>query len=240
MLKTQASALTPQDSLRRALRLAVVVMGVGLVMATGAARAQDDDDEDDKTFEEKIIGNIMAGIGGTNMESRGIEYRERSPLVVPPKLDLPPPESLKGEIKDPNWPKDPDEKRRKAAIAARKKAPTPKSLAEAARPLTPDELNVGRTAAPVRTNNDPLQPGDKPNPMLSPAQLGYTGGLLGMFKSNKPEAVPFTGEPTRETLTQPPAGYQTPSPNYAYGTGPNDQKPIGTHIDVMTGKEVPN
>ncbi len=240
MLKTQASARTPQDSLRRALRLAVVVMGVGLVMATGAARAQDDDDEDDKTFEEKIIGNIMAGIGGTNMESRGIEYRERSPLVVPPKLDLPPPESAKGEIKDPNWPKDPDEKRRKAAIAARKKAPTPKSLAEAARPLTPDELNAGRTAAPVRTNSDPLQPGDKPNPMLSPAQLGYTGGLLGMFKGNKPEAVPFTGEPTRETLTQPPAGYQTPSPNYAYGTGPNDQKPVGTHIDVMTGKEVPN
>jgi hypothetical protein len=76
--------------------------------------------------------------------------------------------------------------------------------------------------------------------MLSPEQLGYTGGLLGMFKSSKPEAVPFTGEPTRETLTQPPAGYQTPSPSYAYGTGPNDQKPLGTHIDVMTGKEVPN
>jgi hypothetical protein len=146
---------------------------------------------------------------------------------------------VKGEIKDPNWPKDPDEKRRKAAIAARKKA-SPKSLAEAARPLTPDELNAGRTAAPVRTNSDPLQPGDKPNPMLSPEQLGYTGGLLGMFKSSKPEAVPFTGEPTRETLTQPPAGYQTPSPSYAYGTGPNDQKPLGTHIDVMTGKEVPN
>ena len=76
--------------------------------------------------------------------------------------------------------------------------------------------------------------------MLSPAQLGYTGGLLGIFKGNKPEAVPFTGEPTRETLTQPPSGYQTPSPNFAYGTGINDQKPIGTHLDVMTGKEVPN
>ena len=24
-------------------------------------------------------------------------------------------------------------------------------------------------------------------------------------------------EPTREALTQPPVGYQTPSPNYAYG-----------------------
>ena len=31
-----------------------VVLGVGLVMAAGAARASDDD-EDDKTFEEKVI-----------------------------------------------------------------------------------------------------------------------------------------------------------------------------------------
>ena len=100
----------------------------------------------------------MAGIGGTNMENRGIDYRERSPLVVPPKLDLPPPESCKSEIKDPNWPKDPDEARRKAAIAARKKG-KPRSSTEAARPLTPSELNVGRTAAPARTNNDPVAAG---------------------------------------------------------------------------------
>ena len=43
-----------EDALTRALRLAVVALGVGLVMAAGVARAQDDD-EDDKTFEEKII-----------------------------------------------------------------------------------------------------------------------------------------------------------------------------------------
>ena len=240
MRKSETSGWMKQSSSRaltRALRLSAVALGVGLLMASNVARAQDDDE--DKTFEEKIIDGIMAGIGGTNMDNRGIDYRERSPLVVPPKLDLPPPESVKGEIKDPNWPKDPDEKRRKEAIAARKKA-SPKSLTEAARPLTPDELNAGRTAAPARTNNDPVKPGDVPNPMLSPAQLGYTGGLFNMFKGNKPESVPFTGEPTRETLTQPPAGYQTPSPNFAYGTGPNDQKPLGTHLDVMTGKEVNN
>ncbi|MCK7475245.1 MAG: hypothetical protein MZV49_21035 [Rhodopseudomonas palustris] len=35
-------------------------------------------------FEEKIIKNIMSGLGGTNMDNRGITYRERSPLVVLP------------------------------------------------------------------------------------------------------------------------------------------------------------
>jgi hypothetical protein len=109
------------SSLSRALRFAAIALGVGLVMAAGPVRAADDEDEDDKTFEEKIIEGIMRGIGGTNMENRGIEYRERSPLVVPPKLDLPPPAATAAEVKAPNWPKDPDEQRRKAAVAARKK-----------------------------------------------------------------------------------------------------------------------
>ena len=207
-------------ALMRAMRLAVVALGVGLVLTAGAARAADDE-EDDKTFEEKIIEGIMAGIGGTNMENRGIEYRERSPLVVPPKLDLRPPEAVKSEIKDPNWPKDPDEQRRKAAIAARKKEN--KDPREASRVLTPSELNAVKTTPRARTSNDPVQPGNSSNnPMLSPAQLGYTGGFSGLFGGNKTETAPFKGEPTRDSLTQPPPGYQTPSPNFAYGTGPKE------------------
>src|ERR1700704_2158743 len=115
MRRTEASGWMVQNSsgtLRRGLRFAVVALGIGLVMTAGAARAQQAE-EDDKTFEEKIIEGIMAGIGGTNMENRGIEYRERSPLVVPPKLDLRPPESMPSEVKTANWPKDPDEQRRK-------------------------------------------------------------------------------------------------------------------------------
>ena len=58
--------------------------------------------------------------------------------------------------------------------------------------------------------------------ILSPSQLGYNGGLMGMFGGSKVETAPFKGEPTRESLTQPPPGYQTPSPNFAYGTGPKE------------------
>jgi hypothetical protein len=165
------------------------------------------------------------------MENRGIEYRERSPLVVPPKLDLPPPVSTSAEVNNPKWPKDPDEARRKAAIAARKKES--KDPREASRVLLPSELNVARTAAPARTSNDPIQPGVSSNPMLSPSQLGYTGGLSGLFGGNKAETAPFKGEPTRESLTQPPAGYQTPSPDYAYGTGPKESlnKQYDPHSD---------
>jgi type IV secretory pathway VirB10-like protein len=220
----KASGRTVQKSSRaliRALRLAAIALGIGLVMTAGAVRAQDDD-EDDKTFEEKIIEGIMAGIGGTNMENKGIEYRERSPLVVPPKIDLPPPASASADVKAPNWPKDPDEQRRKAAIAARKK--DNKDPREASRVLTPSELKKGKVAASARTSNDPIQPGNQNNnPILSPSQLGFNGSLSSLFGgSNKSETAPFKGEPTRESLTQPPSGYQTPSPNFAYGTGPKE------------------
>src|ERR1700720_3134029 len=138
MRDAEASGWIVQNSsgaLRRGLRLAAVALGVGLVMTAGAARAQDEDEDDGKTFEEKVIEGIMAGIGGTNMENRGIDYRERSPLVVPPKIDLPPPAGTTAEVKAPTWPKDPDEPRRKAAAAARKKEN--KDPALQARILTP-------------------------------------------------------------------------------------------------------
>jgi len=207
-------------AVRHALRLSAVALGVGLLMASGAARAGDDD-EDDKTFEEKIIDGIMKGMGATNMDDSSIDYRERSPLVVPPKLDLPPPASAAAEKPAPNWPKDPDEARRKAAVAARKKAkPDP---IEAGRILTPGELNAARTTTRTPANaGDSSLPGDPgANAILSPSQLGFTG-FTNIFGGNTTETAPFKGEPTRDSLVQPPPGYQTPSPNFAYGTGPKE------------------
>src|SRR5215469_15427704 len=116
--KTGTSGLMMRSS-SKALRLSAVVLGIGMLMVV-AARAGDDDD-DDKTFEEKVIEGVMKGIGATNMDNSDINYRERSPLVVPPKIDLPPPTSAATEKAVPNWPKDPDEARHRAEVAKRKK-----------------------------------------------------------------------------------------------------------------------
>ncbi len=59
---------------------------------------------------------------------------------------------------------------------------------------------------------------------------------MGMFKGNASESKQFTEEPTRDSLTQPPAGYQTPSSSYAYGTGPKESL-NAKQFDVMSGKE---
>jgi len=55
-----------------------------------------------------------------------------------------------------------------------------------------------------------------------------------MFGGNTAETAPFKGEPTRDTLTQPPPGYQTPSPNFAYGTGPKES--LNKEYDPSQGK----
>lgn len=203
-------------AMRRAL-LTVAVVGIGLATLASTVRAADDDD--DETFEEKVIRNIMTGLGGTNMENTGIEYRERSPLVVPPKIELRSPNDA-AEINVPNWPKDPDVQRRKAAKAAsQQRKNTPE---ESRRVLMPSELaqrSNGPNTVAGSESNLPGNPGA--NAILSPSQLGFNG-FGNVFGGNKSETAPFKGEPTRESLTQPPVGYQTPSPAYAYGTGPKE------------------
>ena len=89
----------------------------------------------------------------------------------------------------------------------------------------PSELNQRGPKASSTANSDSLtQPGGNPgaNAILSPSQLGYSGGFSGLFGGSKTETAPFKEEPTRDSLTQPPPGYQTPSPNFAYGTGPKE------------------
>src|ERR1700753_2900996 len=187
-----------------ALRLAAVALGIGLVMATGVARAQEDEDNDERTFEEKIIDTLMSGLGGTNMDSHGIDYRERSPLVVPPKLDLPPPVKQSAEVNVPNWPKDPDVERVKAYKKSR--AEEVDDPLKDVQSLSPSELNKGkmanRSASGGTGSSDSLTPGGNPGPApLSPSQLGFAGGLSQMIHGKQTETTTFKEEPPRESLT---------------------------------------
>jgi hypothetical protein len=146
--------------------------------------AADDEDEDDKTFEEKVIEGIMRGLGGTNMENRGIDYRERSPLVVPPKIDLPPPGQRAAEPRRRTGQRTPTSSAARPAIEARKKAN--KDPREASRVLTPSELSRARPSRPPRTHRRSGAAGHTSTTRSSaPSQLGYTGGFSGLFGGNK-------------------------------------------------------
>ena len=228
----------PSTTLRRALLGCLCGMLLALPVAASAQQAQDDDED---TFEQRIIKNILGGMG-VNVGQPGIDYRERSPLVIPPSLDLPPPQAAGTAVRNPAWPREPDRK-----VVVRNK---PNARASAEDPgtdsaLTPDELRrgtnprAGRVTDPSQTTGS-IEEANIGRPM-SPSQLGSSSifnwnALMGTHLN---EQTQFTGEPTRDSLTQPPPGYQTPSPNYAYGSGVDKGSgwKIPTILDRAVGRE---
>jgi hypothetical protein len=197
---------------------------------TGSASAQSAADDEDVPLDTKIFRQLMRDLG-LKRDGDGIEYRERAPLVVPPTRELRPPQPEgSATAANPAWPKDPDAAgRRKQATAAERaklKASAEGSIVDEQRPLRPDELDRGR--APAAKSGPAAPDVDHANRPLSPNELGQKKGLFesmwSSFGPHKPETVPFTGEPPRTSMTAPPPGYQTPSPEQPYGLGQKDQR----------------
>jgi hypothetical protein len=197
------------------------VGALGLVMlavcASGSARAEDDEETSIWNFDQRLLYGFMRTLGLKNTTDPAVEYRERSPLVVPPQRNLPPPEAA--AAKNAAWPVDPDVKRREEAAAKRKQTRSKVvDMEYEGRNLTPSELNpTGSTGGSGR--GGPTNP--EGNNLL-PSQLGYFGGLFswsgfGFGSTPKDEVGTFRAEPPRTALTAPPAGYQTPSSAQPYG-----------------------
>jgi len=204
-----------------------VLAGVAIAAAlTGAAAAQSEggsgplDDAPDVRF----FRSLLEGLGIQRGDSPGIEYRERSPLVVPPQMTLPPPETTSVAERNPNWPVDQDLKRAREYAATRRRSPFYDEVAEG-RALRPSEMTPGRRNSPGPILGESSTPEESAKAM-SPSALGYVGNLFStVFDAGKPEAKPFTGEPPRTALTAPPPGYQTPAPNQPYGVGKRHFEP---------------
>src|SRR5882762_1473048 len=127
-----------REQSRMSLRLALTACAVLLAVPTVASAQQAQDDED--TFEQKIIKNILGGLG-VDVGRAGIEYRERSPLVIPPTRDLPPPQSANVSAANPAWPR--DQEQRKLTVSNRPNARATADDPGSHSVLTPDELRRG-------------------------------------------------------------------------------------------------
>jgi hypothetical protein len=195
---------------------AACALALAMTLATAPVRA-----EEEVSFDTKIMRGLLEGLGLKRDGEAGINYQERAPLVIPPGRDLPPPERGDAAIaNNPAWPKDPDVSRRKEAARLERNRNVSEEREIEQNPLRPDQITPGgnpRTPPSRRTTSTNLgQDGER----MSPSELGYKGGIFSsMFGGDKEEAVRFTGEPPRASLTEPPPGYQTPSPDQPYGAG---------------------
>lgn len=234
--------MCPQGPTRVSLNAALAVaLAAAMLAVPTLARAGDDA----VPFDTAIVRSIFKDLGLKRGDEGEINYQERAPLVIPPSRDLPPPQSPGAALaNNPAWPKDPDIERAKVEQAQEKNRDVQAEIEREQNPLPPDQLAPGAKGRKVaRRGYEPPDPsgnnsGDD-NYRLTPSELGYFGGLFGNMFSAKDDSASarFTGEPKRTTLTDPPVGYQTPSPDQPYGVGkevgfPKAEKSYTTHGEM--------
>ena len=195
--------------------------------------------DDDTPLDSKILGGFMEALG-LRKDGEGIVYQQRPPLVIPPDRGLPPPEKPGAAIaKNPAWPKDPDVERAKqeAAIERKQTRWAGDAILLDQSVLRPDQMTPGPKPRKVSRAANNTSNWSNDDPRLSPRELGDTGGFFSkMFGSKESDVAKFTGEPARTTLTEPPPGYQTPSPDQPYGLGAEASAPkatdyLQTHVE---------
>jgi hypothetical protein len=95
-------------------------------------------------------------------------------------------------------------------------------------PLLPSQYNLPAGAAPrSRPVSKPSGSIEESSRPMSPYELGSKNPISSIWAS-KEEYATFTGEPPRGSLTEPPAGYRTPSPtirHLATEVGAADRRP---------------
>ena len=183
----------------------------------------------------------MVGMGG-DKESDSIQYRERSPLVVPPKMDIPTPQPRPSQ-KAAQWPQDQE------VVRARKKQAESNSRvmskyidSNGGEKLSPEEMRAMRTpGAAGRSSNGTasgcsMDPFDKSG--CSPAE--YWGALSAKTEKKDELTLQAGVEPPREYLTQPPKGYLKATQNVKATFEPNvkeDEDPRSFFRDQAKKKD---
>ena len=204
------------------------LLGAALLATGSPVRAGDDG----VPIDTKIFRGILESLG-LRRDGEAINYEPRSPLVIPPSHALPPPENSGAALaNNPAWPVDPDVQRRKQeAKQERSVSMNPdETMLNEQRVLRPSEIAPGLKPRTKRVGDDGYRPSPygSGNP-LPPGQLGTKSNFWSkMFGKDEPDSGSFTGEPPRTALTEPPQGYQTPSPDQPYGVGKTTEAPKAT------------
>jgi hypothetical protein len=209
-----------KPKLIRATFAAVLGMAVVAGCSVNAARADDDTDGEEPTLADTaILQYVLKGLGWRrDSDEKGINYRERSPLVLPSGKELPSPEKTNPATKTAGWPDDPDVKRAKKKKDDERKR---KAYTEGVddRPLLPNQYSrsaSGKGDNPTILGSKNEEESSRPSSL---SELGSKNIFSKVWGNKQDEQTTFTGEPRRESLIEPPAGYRTPSPNQPYGVG---------------------
>lgn len=156
-----------------------------------------------------LMKNLLGDMGIISKEKDPIRYRERAPLVLPPKMELREPAARESfASSNPQWPKDPDvvaQKRRLEANAVPVTESETRRMSERNSRLSIDEMRTGRSASAER-GYPGTHRGDNARDvlLLSPDEMRAK-------RSNDDEVKTADGTPLRRTLTDPPSTFRKPT-----------------------------
>lgn len=210
----------------------------GLAMAFAAAP---------RPAEAQIMDGLL-GFIGVHEEKPEVDYRERAPLVVPPKNALPAPQESAAS-KNAAWPKDPDVQRRKAAAAAGRMPAT--ETEEYKRQLNPHlPIDAVRSARKAGAGEAPT-PGQVFGDNSREANWIHPDNMRALNSKAQQTAGTSSGAascdgaqeaPTRRYLTEPPsalrkcvAGYKTRTTRGAVDEAVNENDTASPYA-VLTKK----
>jgi hypothetical protein len=179
-------------------RLRLAALGAALTLASGAS-AQ----------EGVFMKDFLGSIGVIPKERPPINYRERPPLVLPPKMELREPANPNAvQAANPQWPNDPDvaAARRREAEARLPVTQSEKRRLDQNATLSIHEIRQGRRPGAEVPNAPVVRRGDiaRDALLVSPDELRATS-------SSKEATLSSLDEPERSSLTEPPAGFRKPT-----------------------------
>lgn len=165
--------------------------------------------------------NLLGSIGIIPKDPPKIEYRERAPLVLPPKMELRAPvDPTSVEARAPNWPKDPDvtEARRAAIEEATPEMNRQTYRLNEGKRLSVDEMRAGRRIGggqagrgygDKRDDKSRMTPEELRLPQEAASKLDPQG-LKRRYISDPPQALltPADGAPLRASREAPGIGDQ--------------------------------
>ena len=181
-------------------QLAIACPFAVLLASAGPARAGDDGAAPLWVGVGSIFGSAL---GWNKDEKDPIEYREHGKIVVPPKMDLPPPGSAAASTDGGAWPINQEVQRKQVAKEAAKKQIA--GQGDARLRYTHPFPNAPVTVRAA--DQDGAAPAGASGKVESSSVLGTLNPMswIGMGKSTK-----LGPEPDREWLTDPPKGFRAP------------------------------
>jgi hypothetical protein len=207
---------------RRGARGRVLALLAGAVVLGGCASSSFVDDTNataSESPEQAVVSRIMTSLGAIDPRAEPIDYRPRSPLVVPPDRNLRTPvETAPGDTAA-NWPRDPE-----AMERARRQAALNQPTLDPSRNWTPEQLRQQNAAQGIQPRESAEMAELRRRSLMDPDGRESSRPLKPdeLQGRNRVELVTVDsqGKPRRRGLTEPPITYLEPSPNAPIGEPP--------------------